>query len=287
MRREHGNRAKNGLSRRRTVLEPDSMAAYDFRTPRLFVDATLAAGREVALDSAQRNYLLNVLRHKRGDPVLLFNGRDGEWQAQLSPAGKHTLTAEVGEQARVQPRPGDLHFLFAPLKHVRLDYLVQKAVEMGVSRLRPVITKHTQVTRLNLARMRANAIEAAQQCGILSVPEIAEPLAFGRLAASAGDGRLLIFCDEDAEVKDPVAALSAARPTGQALLPAQAAGAAMPLAVLIGPEGGFAEEERAALLKRPNVLRIALGPRVLRADTAAVAALAVVQTVLGDWREKA
>ncbi len=262
------------------------MAAYDFRTPRVFVDAALAAGSEVALHSDQRNHLLNVLRLKRGAEVLLFNGRDGEWKARLAVAGKRTLTAEVGEQTRVQPRPGDLHFLFAPLKHARLDYLVQKAVEMGASRLRPVITQHTQVTRLNLQRMRANAAEAAQQCGILSVPEVAEPLAFGRLAASAGDGRLLIFCDEDAEVKDPVAALTAARPTGQALLPADAARAAMPLAVLIGPEGGFAEKEREALLKRPNVLRLALGPRILRADTAAVAALTLVQAVLGDWREK-
>ena len=263
------------------------MPAYDFRTPRVFVDAALAAGSGVALDSDQRNRLLNVLRLKGGDAVLLFNGRDGEWQARLSAAGKRALTAEVGAQSRVQPRSGDLHFLFAPLKHARLDYLVQKAVEMGASRLQPVVTQHTQVTRLNLDRMRANAIEAAQQCGILSVPDVAEPMPFGRLAASAGDGRLLIFCDEDAAVKDPVAALAAARPTGQALLPADSAAAAMPLAVLIGPEGGFAEGERAALLKRPNVLRIALGPRILRADTAAVAALTLVQAVLGDWREKA
>jgi 16S rRNA (uracil1498-N3)-methyltransferase len=262
------------------------MPRYDFQTPRVFVEAALAAGGEIALTSEQRNRLLNVLRLKRGDGVLLFNGRDGEWQARLSAAGKRSLVAEVGEQIRTQPRPSDLHFLFAPLKHARLDYMVQKAVEMGASRLRPVMTQHTQATRLNLSRMRANTIEAAQQCGILSVPEVTDSLAFGRLAASAGDGRLLIFCDEDAEVKDPVAALAAARPTGQALLPADAASAALPIALLIGPEGGFAEAERAALLKRPNVLRIALGPRILRADTAAVAALTLVQAVLGDWREK-
>ena len=262
------------------------MPRYDFRTPRIYVDAPLAAASEVSLSRDQANHLLNVLRLKRGDGVLLFNGRDGEWQAQLAGTGKRVLTAEVGEQARAQPRPGDLHFLFAPLKHARLDYLVQKAVEMGATRLRPVITQHTQVARLNLGRMRANVIEAAQQCGVLSVPEVTEPLAFGRLAASAGDGRLLVFCDEDAEVKDPVAALTAARPSPHALLPAESAAAAMPLAVLIGPEGGFTEEERAALLKRPNVVRIALGPRILRADTAAVAALALVQAVLGDWAEK-
>jgi 16S rRNA (uracil1498-N3)-methyltransferase len=185
---------------------------------------------------------------------------------------------------REQPRPLDLHFLFAPLKHARLDYLVQKAVEMGASRLQPVITRHTQVARLNLDRMRANAIEAAQQCGVLALPEIKEPVAFKTIAGSADAERLLVFCDEDAEVKDPVAALALARPQALALLPAEAARSAMPLAVLIGPEGGFAEDERETLRKRPNVVRIALGPRILRADTAAVAALALIQAVLGDWR---
>ena len=246
------------------------MPHYDFRTPRVYLDAPLAAGLAVSFDRGQANYLLNVLRLKHGDALLLFNGRDGEWQARLAGTGKRALTAVVGERMREQPRPPDLHFLFAPLKHARLDYLVQKAVEMGASRLQPVITRHTQVARVNLDRMRANVIEAAQQCGILTLPEVADPVAF---KAAIGDvGRLLVFCDEDAEVKDPVAALAAAARAG------------LPLAVLIGPEGGFAEEEREALLKRPNVVRIALGPRILRADTAAVAALALVQAVLGDWR---
>ena len=249
----------------------DHMPHYDFRTPRVYLDAPLAAGQVVSLDRAQANYLLNVLRLKQGDELLLFNGRDGEWQARLAGTGKRALTAVVGEQRREQPRPGDLHFLFAPLKYARLDYLVQKAIEMGVSRLQPIITRHTQVARVNLDRMRANAVEAAQQCGILALPEIAAPLALKTAIGSADAGRLLVFCDEDAEVKDPVAALAAVR-------------AGLPLAVLIGPEGGFAEEERAALLRRPNVVRIALGPRILRADTAAVAALALVQAVLGDWR---
>ncbi|HEY6024703.1 MAG TPA: 16S rRNA (uracil(1498)-N(3))-methyltransferase [Pseudolabrys sp.] len=247
------------------------MPRYDFRTPRLYVDAPLGEGGEVPLDRNQANYLLNVLRLGRGDAVLVFNGADGEWRASLSGSGKRAVTLSVGPRLRTQPRVGDLHFLFAPLKHARLDYLVQKAVEMGASRLQPVITRHTQVARINLDRMRANAIEAAEQCGILRIPDIAEPVAFGQIAADAD--RLLIFCDEDAEVKDPVAALVAARRS-----PAE------PLAVLIGPEGGFAEEERADLLRRPKVIRIALGPRILRADTAAVAALALVQAILGDWR---
>jgi 16S rRNA (uracil1498-N3)-methyltransferase len=248
------------------------MPHYDFRTPRVYLDAPLAGGLEVSFDRDQANYLQNVLRLKQGDGVLLFNGRDGEWQAHLAVSGKRSLTAAIGECLRAQPQAGDLHFLFAPLKHVRLDYLVQKAVEMGVSRLQPVITRHTQVARVNLDRMRANVIEAAQQCGILSVPEVAEPATFNTVVGQIEAERLLIFCDEDAEVKDPVAALAALQ-------------AHRPVAVLVGPEGGFAEDERAALLKRPNVARIALGPRILRADTAAVAALALVQAVLGDWRK--
>ena len=189
-------------------------------------------GQAVSFDRDQANYLLNVLRLKHGDGVLLFNGRDGEWQARLAGAGKRALAAVIGERLREQPRPSDLHFLFAPLKHARLDYLVQKAVEMGASRLQPVITRHTQVARVNLDRMRANVIEAAQQCGILTLPEVAEPVAFKAAIGQADADRLLVFCDEDAEVKDPVAALAAAARAG------------LPLAVLIGPEGGFAEEER-------------------------------------------
>ena len=250
------------------------MPPYDFRTPRLFVDAPLAAGAEILLERNQANYLFNVLRVKRGDGVLLFNGRDGEWQASLAGTGKRAASLTVGARVRAQPRAGDLHFLFAPLKHARLDYMVQKAVEMGASLLQPVITQHTQVARINLDRMRSNAIEAAQQCGVLSLPHVADALPFDQVGNDAD--RLLIFCDEGAEVTDPVAALGAARPT-----PGQ------PLAVLIGPEGGFAEKERAALLKLPKVMRIALGPRILRADTAAVAALALVQAVLGDWRAPA
>jgi 16S rRNA (uracil1498-N3)-methyltransferase len=262
------------------------MSRYDFRSPRLYVDVPLVAGGAVEFDRDQANYLLNVLRLKRGDAVLLFNGRDGEWSGCLAGTGKRMLLADMREQTRAQPRPCDLYFLFAPLKHARLDYMVQKAVELGASRLQPIITQHTQVARVNVERMRANTIEAAQQCGILSLPEIAAPVALNMLIGKIDDGRLIVFCDEDAEVADPVAALAAARPSRQALLPAETARAGLPLAVLIGPEGGFSEDERAALLKRPNVVRLALGPRILRADTAAVAALTLVQAMLGDWRGK-
>jgi 16S rRNA (uracil1498-N3)-methyltransferase len=246
------------------------MPDYDFRTARLYVDAPLAQGRTVALDRAQAHYLTNVLRLKSGGALLVFNGCDGEWRATLE-SGKREVGLRIGERSRAQTAPGDLHYLFAPLKSARLDYMVQKAVEMGVSHLHPVLTRHGQIARVNLARMRANAIEAAEQSGVLVLPQIAEPVTL--LAALGGwDGaRHFVFCDEAAEVADPLTALAAV-PRGA------------PLAVLIGPEGGFAAEERAALLKLPKVVRLALGPRILRADTAAVAALALVQAAIGDWR---
>jgi len=250
------------------------MARYDIRIPRLFTDTALAPGLNVALQQPQAHYLLHVLRLSAGDPVLLFNGRDGEWRARLEKPGKRVVSAQLQERTRLQTPPGDLHYWFAPLKHSRLDYMAQKAVEMGAARLQPVITRHTQVARVNLDRMRANAIEAAEQCGVLTLPEIGTPLDLEQALAQREPSRLLIFCDEDAEVKDPVAALERAR--GEP--------AAAQLALLIGPEGGFAEEERAMLLRASHVLRLALGPRILRADTAAVAALALVQAVLGDWR---
>jgi 16S rRNA (uracil1498-N3)-methyltransferase len=251
------------------------MPSYDFRAPRLHVDQPLGAGGKLALDGTQINYLRNVLRLKPGDPVFAFNGRDGEWRAALAEGGKRALFLAVEALSRAQTRACDLHYWFAPLKHARLDYMVQKAVEMGASGLRPVLTQHGQVARLNLERMRANAIEAAQQCGILTLPEIAAPLAFDRLIAERDPARLLVFCDEDAERQDPLAALAGVRRDPGAGPP--------PLAVLIGPEGGFAAAERAALLRLPNVVRLRLGPRILRADTAAVAALALVQSVVGDW----
>jgi len=246
------------------------MPDYDFRSPRLYLEAPLEAGAVVALDRAQTHYLTTVLRLKAGDRVLAFNGRDGEWSASLDPRQRAACLV-VGARTRDQTAPSDLHYLFAPLKAARLDYMVQKAVEMGASRLQPVLTRHGQVARVNAARLRANAIEAAEQCGILALPEIGQMMALPRLIAALDPGRWLVFCDESAEVADPLAALEAVPPHA-------------PLAVLVGPEGGFARDERAALLLRPNAVRLALGPRILRADTAAVAALALVQAVRGDWR---
>jgi 16S rRNA (uracil1498-N3)-methyltransferase len=251
------------------------MPRYDFRTPRLFLEQPIEAGRSLELSRAQANYLVNVLRLTDGQPVLVFNGRDGEWRADLR-SGRKAARLEVLEQTRPQTAAADLEYLFAPLKHARLDYMVQKAVEMGASRLVPVLTRHTQTRRVNLERMRANAIEAAEQCGILNLPQIGEPVALDALVVGWTPDRLLVFCDEEAETADPVAALAPARSGGLM--------GALPVSLLIGPEGGFAEEERKALAGLPNAIRLALGPRILRADTAAVAALALVQAVLGDWR---
>jgi 16S rRNA (uracil1498-N3)-methyltransferase len=251
------------------------MARYDFRSHRLFLDQSLTDGATLSLEAAQANYLMNVLRLKAGASALVFNGRDGEWRAELAATGKKKAVVNIVERTREQTPAPDLHYLFSPLKHARLDYMVQKAVEMGVSRLQPIIMQHTQAERVNLDRMRANAIEAAEQCGILSIPEVAEPKKFESLTRGWRPDRLLVFCDEESDVKDPVAALASARGGGLA--------GPLPVSVLIGPEGGFAEHERAALLKLPNVVRLALGPRILRADTAAVAALTLVQAVMGDW----
>jgi 16S rRNA (uracil1498-N3)-methyltransferase len=250
------------------------MPRYDFRSTRVYVEGSLGPDTRLPLNSAQTNYLRNVLRLKPGERVLVFNGRDGEWCAALAEAGKRAASLMIEERTRAQTSAPDLHYLFAPLKHARLDYMVQKAVEMGVSRLQPVLTQHGQVARVNLERMRSKTIEAAEQCGILNLPEIAAPLSLDGVIAEHDPARLMVFCDEAADVKDPVEALAAA-PQG-----AEGRGCA----VLIGPEGGFSETERATLLKLPNVVRLALGPRILRADTAAVAALALVQGVLGDWR---
>jgi 16S rRNA (uracil1498-N3)-methyltransferase len=246
------------------------MPQLDFRQPRLFVDAALAAGETVALERSQSNYLGNVLRLSAGDTILVFNGRDGEWQASIE-GRKRADHLKIVTQNRPQDRLPDLAYVFAPLKHARLHYMVQKAVEMGASSLQPVLTRFTQVARVNGGRMRANAIEAAEQCGILSLATVSEPMPLDRYLSQRDQARLLVFCDEAADTSNPIKALQSGprAPDG--------------IDVLIGPEGGFAEEERAMLLRQPRTLQLSLGPRILRADTAAVAALALVQAALGDW----
>lgn len=247
------------------------MAEYDFNAPRLFVDSSLGEGVRISLDRAQANYLLNVLRLKDGESVLIFNGRDGEWRAEIAVEGRKSADLVCRQQTRTQTAKSELIYAFAPLKHARLDYMVQKAVEMGAGVLQPVITRRTQSTRVNLDRMRSNAIEAAEQCGIITLPEVREEVNLERFLKDLEKDHVLVFCDEDAPIANPVEALAKLgnKPSG--------------VAVIVGPEGGFTDQERALVAAHESCVRVSLGPRILRADTAAVAALAIVQSVLGDW----
>ena len=238
--------------------------------PRLYVSSDLAAGLAHACTPEQTNYLASVLRLDAGAHVLAFNGRDGEWLCEIARSGRRNVTLTTQKQVRRQTVAPDLHYLFAPLKRARLDYMVQKAAEMGASHLQPVMTRHTQAERVNLERMHANAVEAAEQCGTLSIPSIGEPVRLDKLLAGWPTERRIVYCDESADVADPVATLQRLQRG--------------PMAVLIGPEGGFSQDERDLLRRLPYVTAISLGPRILRADTAAVAALALVCAVLGDWR---
>jgi 16S rRNA (uracil1498-N3)-methyltransferase len=237
-------------------------------TPRLHLAAHLTADHDIALDREQGHYLAHVLRLVPGDAVHVFNGRDGEWLAYLATVSKKLVSVRCERRLRDVSPPPDVDFLFAPLKHARLDYLVQKATELGVRRLRPVITARTIAERVNLDRMAANAIEAAEQCNLVFVPDVVAPVKFETALAAWDTTRALIYCDETALIADPLEALKPLK---------------TPVAVLIGPEGGFTEEERQHLKSRTFVTPIALGPRIMRADTAAVAALAIVQARLGDW----
>ena len=247
------------------------MARTDFDSPRLCVPDSLGSGGLIELSAAQGNYLLNVLRLRDGARVLTFNGRDGEFAAALAPLGRKGAALRIEAQIRPQEYPRAIDYLFAPLKHARLDYVAQKAVEMGVRRLCPVLTRRTQVARVNLERLRANAREAAEQCGVIWLAEVDEARPLAEALARRAPGGVLVFCDEDAAQHSAAAAL-AARPPPEAV------------SLLIGPEGGFNDEERAMILRAPDVVRLSLGPRILRADTAAVAALALVQAHWGDWR---
>ncbi|WP_274630026.1 16S rRNA (uracil(1498)-N(3))-methyltransferase [Arvimicrobium flavum] len=241
----------------------------NYRMQRLFVPDDLEAGRRFETSPTQSHYLANVLRLAEDAEVLVFNGRDGEWLARISARTKKSMQLTAVEETRPQPPHPDLIYCFAPLKQGRLDYLVQKAVEMGAGVLQPVATQHTQVAKPGIERLRANVVEAAEQCGILAVPDVRESVRLDRLLADWETDRRLIFCDEDADTNNPLPKLSALQDRK--------------LALLVGPEGGFSEDERRMLRALPFVTAIPLGPRILRADTAAVAALAVIQATVGDW----
>lgn len=240
-------------------------------TPRLHVDAVLIEACDIQLPREQGHYLANVLRLVAGDVVEVFNAEHGAWLAYITNTGKKSVSLRTERKIGDVTPPPDIDYVFAPLKHVRLDYLVQKATELGARRLRPVITARTIAERVNLDRMRANAIEAAEQCNLVFVPDVLEPVSFAKLLADWNSLRHIIYCDETAAITDPALALQNLKP---------------PAAVIVGPEGGFTPEERAQLKSLPYVTAISLGPRIMRADTVAIAALALVQAVIGDWRKK-
>jgi 16S rRNA (uracil1498-N3)-methyltransferase len=236
---------------------------------RLFVEHDIAKDRAIAASDGQFNYLANVLRMGDGGDLLIFNGRDGEWRARLAFPSKKKIALVPIEVTRPQPIASDLHYLFAPLKVGRLDYLIQKAVEMGAGVIQPVMTQHVQGKITSVERLRANAIEAAEQCGILAIPEVREPVRLLSMLEAWPHDRRIIYCDEGAETNNPMTALRSITEKQHALL--------------IGPEGGFSEEEQRLLRSLDFVTPIPLGPRILRADTAAVAALALIQATIGDW----
>lgn len=234
--------------------------------PRLFVRAALAKETSIVLDPRQANYLGNVLRMGAGDELLVFDGQSGEWLARIAAAGKKQMSLTVGRQTREAETIPDVWLAFAPVKRAQTDWLVEKATELGVARLIPVMTRRTIAERVRLERLEAIAIEAAEQCGRTRLPEIAEPLALTALLERRDSGRTLYFADE-----------TGGEIAADALKPG-------PALILVGPEGGFTDEERIAIRAAVNSVPISLGPRILRAETAALAALAAFMTVAGDWR---
>lgn len=233
---------------------------------RLYVDQPLAPGQQVALSQDQAHYLANVMRMGAGEAVALFNGHDSEWRARIATATKRGMLLDCEAQTAPQISPPDLWLLFAPVKKARTDFIVEKAVELGAARVMPVQTDYTNADRLRPDKMRAHAIEAAEQCGATLVPEVADLAPLARVLAGWPAGRLLWWADESL-------------PAGAAPDPAPA-----PAAILIGPEGGFSPAERKRLAALPFVRRLSLGPRILRAETAALAALVLWQATHGDWR---
>ena len=233
---------------------------------RLFLDHSLDKGQSVPLSRGQAHYLFVVMRKTAGDPVFVFNGRDGEWQADVTDAGRKDGTLVCRERSKPQTHPPDLWLLFAPVKKSRTDFIVEKAVEMGAARILPVQTDFTNTERVRRDRLQAHAVEAAEQCGETYVPEVAELQRLDLLLINWTDERNLMVCDES------MAGESVEYPTKKG-----------PWAILVGPEGGFSDAERSALAALKSTHAISLGPRILRADTAAVAALALWQQALGDW----
>lgn len=236
---------------------------------RLYVDAPLSVGGQALLDAPQAHYVSHVMRCREGDSALLFNGREGEWRAEFRHIGKRSAELQLVEQTRKQTLAPDVWLVFAPIKHGRIDFLAEKATELGASALVPVITAHTIVSRVNTERLRANAVEAAEQSERLSVPEVREPVRLDALLGAWPSERLLFVCDE--------------RGGGKPITQAAAEAKGTPAALLIGPEGGFSAAEFEILERLPYIRRVGLGPRVLRADTAALAALACLQAARGDW----
>jgi 16S rRNA (uracil1498-N3)-methyltransferase len=234
--------------------------------PRLFVRESLGEGARAELDIGQANYLRNVLRLREGAELLVFDGRAGEWLARIEEVGKKRMTLFVGRRTREPEAIPDVWLAFAPVKRNQTDWLVEKATELGVARLIPVTTQRTVVERVKLERLEAIAIEATEQCGRTSLPEIAEPLPLARFLDQRDHGRTLYFADEQGG--EPVAA---------AFKPGSAS-------ILTGPEGGFTDEERQAIRSATNAVPVSLGPRILRAETAALAALTAYMALAGDWR---
>ena len=235
---------------------------------RLCVSEDLGAGQTVPLSRDHAHYLFSVMRLAAGDSIFVFNGRDGEWRAEVTEAGKKAGALLLCEQTAPQHMPPDLWLLFAPIKKARTDFIVEKATEMGAAKILPITTDFTNSDRINRERLQAHAVEAAEQCGGTFVPEVGELSRLDRIISDWPKDRRLMFCDE---------ALVGARAS------LMAAGPATKWAIVIGPEGGFSDVERNRLKKLDYVTPVSLGPRILRADTAAVAALALWQTVLGDW----
>lgn len=239
---------------------------------RLFVANDLSADTLIGLDKDQSHYLANVMRVKAGEDVALFNGRDGEWLGRLDKVAKASVTLQVQMQTRPQTPEPDLWLLAAPIKKDCIDLLAEKATELGISVLWPVFTHRTVMSRVNTDRLAANMVEAAEQCERLSVPEMREPTDLAKALAGWDAARPLLFLDES----------GGGAPINQALNGLQPG----PLAVLTGPEGGFDDSERALLASLPFAVPVSLGPRILRAETAAIAALSVVQALLGDWNRR-